>query len=127
MTTLPRVLLVEDNADNRRLMQRIIGDLATLLEASDGAEGLRLAQAERPDLILMDLSLPVMSGWDVTLRLKADPATRHIPIVVVSAHAMEGDREKAIAAGCDAYVAKPIEIAPFLALLERLLAPVGSP
>lgn len=116
------ILLVEDNADNRRLIRRLVEDFdATVIEADNGAEGVRLAQSEVPHLILMDLSLPVMDGWEATRRLKADAATRDIPVIALTAHAMDGDRDQALAAGCDDYISKPIQLAPFLALLERYL------
>jgi CheY-like chemotaxis protein len=116
------VLLVEDNADNRRLIRRLAEDYdATVLEADNGAEGLRLALSELPDLILMDLSLPVMDGWEATRRIKAEDTTRHIPVIALTAHAMDGDRAQALAAGCDDYITKPIELAPFLALVGRYL------
>lgn len=129
MTTAPKVLLVEDVEDNRGIIRQLARRMkVTLLEAEDGAEGVRLAQAEQPDLILMDLSLPVLDGWEATRRLKADPATAQIPVVALTAHAMAGDAERAKAAGLDGYVTKPISLLPFRELLERLLAggPDGS-
>lgn len=122
MTAPKVVLLVEDNADNRRLVRRLAEDFdATVIEADNGAEGVRLAQSELPDLILMDLSLPVMDGWEATRLIKADATTRAIPVIALTAHAMDGDRDKALAAGCDDYISKPIQVGPFLALLERYL------
>ncbi|MFN3429255.1 MAG: response regulator [Candidatus Sericytochromatia bacterium] len=122
MTARKVILLVEDNADNRRLVLRLVEDFeATVIEADNGAEGVRLAQSEVPDLILMDLSLPVMDGWEATRRIKADTLTRAIPVIALTAHAMDGDRDKALAAGCDDYISKPIQVGPFLALLERYL------
>jgi CheY-like chemotaxis protein len=116
------ILLVEDNADNRRLILRLAEDFdAIVIEADNGAEGVRLALSELPHLILMDLSLPVMDGWEATRRIKADAATRAIPVIALTAHAMDGDRDQALAAGCDDYISKPIQLAPFLALLERYL------
>jgi two-component system cell cycle response regulator DivK len=122
MTNSPRILLVEDSEDNRGLIHQIAEWMeVTLLEADNGLDGVRLAKENLPDLILMDLSLPLMNGWEATQCLKEDPRTAPIPIVALTAHAMEGDEQKALAAGCDAYVAKPISLMPFQAMLERLL------
>lgn len=123
MTPAAKVLLVEDVEDNRGIIRQLARRMqVTLIEAEDGAEGIRLARAEQPDLILMDLSLPVLDGWEATRRLKADPATSKIPVIALTAHAMTGDSERARAAGLDGYVTKPISLGPFRALLERLLA-----
>ncbi|MNS59123.1 Polar-differentiation response regulator DivK [compost metagenome] len=92
-----------------------------LIEAGDGAEGVRMARQERPALILMDLSLPVLDGWAATAQLKGDPETAGIPIIALTAHAMHGDEQRAREAGCDGYVTKPISLAPFMALLQRVL------
>jgi two-component system cell cycle response regulator DivK len=121
------VLLVEDSEDNRGIIRELAEWMEfDLLEAGDGESGVRLAHEHKPDLVLMDLSLPVMNGWEATRLLKADPATARIPVVALTAHAMEGDEERALAAGCDAYVAKPISLIPFQELLTKLLeqAPV---
>jgi two-component system cell cycle response regulator DivK len=117
-----KILLVEDSEDNRGIIREIAEwmDVA-LVEAGDGEEGVARARAERPDLILMDLSLPVLSGWEAARRLKADPATAGIPIVALTAHAMAGDEARAREAGCDAYVTKPIAVLELQALLERML------
>ena len=105
----PTVLIVEDNEDNRMIYRLGLEHAGyRVLQAVNGAEGVALACASLPDAILMDVSLPVLDGLEATRRLKADPATRHIPIIVITAHAMTTDREKALAAGCDAYLAKPI-------------------
>src|SRR6516162_8527480 len=93
-----------------------------LMSATDGAAGIAMAAAERPDLILMDLNLPEIDGWEAARRLKADPMTRHIPIIALSAHAMAGDREKALATGCDDFDTKPVEFDRLLAKIERALA-----
>jgi CheY-like chemotaxis protein len=115
-----RILLVEDNPENRDMLsRRLIRRGHQLSFAGDGEEAVRVTQAELPDLVLMDLSLPVMDGWEATRRLKNDAATRHIPIIALTAHAMVGDRERAIAAGADDYDTKPIDI-------ERLLAKIAS-
>lgn len=106
-----RILLVEDNIDNRDMLTRRLkkrGYVVTFAE--DGAEAVERTRAERPDLVLMDLSLPVMDGWEATRRIKADPALASIPIITLTAHAMAGDREKAIAAGADDYDTKPVDI-----------------
>ena len=116
------LLLVEDNEDNRRLIRSLAEEIdVTVIEADNGADGVRLAQSERPNMILMDLSLPVMNGWEATRRIKENPLTRDIPLVAITAHAMAGDREKAMAAGCDYFVTKPIMLEPFLAMLDRFL------
>lgn len=120
--TMRKVLLVEDVEDNRGIIRQLAARMRfTLLEAGDGAEGVAMAKAELPALILMDLSLPVMDGWAATAAIKADPATTHIPIVALTAHAMDGDEARAREAGADAYMAKPIAIAEFKALVAGLL------
>jgi CheY-like chemotaxis protein len=89
--------------------------------ALDGQSGVEMTQTQAPDLVLMDMSLPVLDGWEATRRLKADPATRHIPVIALTAHAMSSDREKAIEAGCDDYDTKPVELTRLLAKIEALL------
>lgn len=114
-----RILYVEDNDDNvymLRLRFELL-DQFEFLVAEDGASGCRRAKEDRPDLILMDLDLPVIDGWECSRRLKADPATAHIPILALTAHAMAGSREKAIAAGCDDFDTKPID---FDRLLQKI-------
>lgn len=106
MTTL---LIVEDTELNRELLAQLLEDQHTLLFAEDGMTALEMTARARPDLILMDLSLPRMDGWEVTRRLKSDPALRHIPIIVLTAHAMRGDEERARACGCDDFLTKPID------------------
>ncbi len=119
-----RILYVEDNEDNVYVVeQRLTRAGYTLLIAADGERGLAMAAAELPDLVLMDLSLPGIDGWEVTRRLKSAPATKHIPIIALTAHAMTGDREKALAAGCDDYDSKPVDFARLRAKIEALLAP----
>jgi len=118
-----RLLYVEDNEDNLYMLQLwfdVLGEYE-ILSARDGAAGLAMAAAEQPDLILMDLNLPEIDGWEATRRLKADPATRDIPIIALSAHAMAGDREKALATGCDDFDTKPIEFDRLLAKIEQAL------
>lgn len=124
---MARVLLVEDNELNRDMLSRRLArqgfDVAT---AVDGAEALVRARADpRPDLILMDLSLPVIDGWEVTRRLKRDPDTRAIPVIALTAHAMPGDREQALAAGCNDFDTKPVDLARLVGKMQALLAPDG--
>jgi two-component system cell cycle response regulator DivK len=117
-----KILLVEDNEMNRDMLGRRLQRRGyEVLIAVDGAEGVAMAQREGPDLILMDMSLPVMDGWEATRRLKAAPETQAIPIIALTAHAMSGDREKAMEAGADDYDTKPIEIDKLLAKMEVLL------
>lgn len=119
---MPRILLVEDNELNRDMLSRRLGRRGfEVVIAKDGAEGITQAEAVRPDLILMDMSLPVLDGWEVARRLKAAPATAPIPIIALTAHVMTGDREKAIEAGCDDYDVKPVEFDRLLVKIERLL------
>jgi len=118
----PKVLLAEDKEENRCLIRSLAEYLNfALIEAGDGAEAIRCAEAEHPDLILMDLSLPVLDGWKATGAIKANPRTADIPVVALTAHAMVGDEEKARRAGADEYVSKPIDMVRFMALLNRLL------
>jgi CheY-like chemotaxis protein len=115
-----RILYVEDNEDNVYvLLTRLKRHGHEVLIARDGASGVRLAAIEQPDLILMDLSLPVLDGWEATRQIKAAEPTRHIPVIALTANAMSGDREKALAAGCDDFDTKPIVLAR---LLEKILA-----
>jgi CheY-like chemotaxis protein len=119
---MPTILLVEDNELNRDMLSRRLARKGyEVLIAEDGAQGLSAATDGKPDLILMDMSLPVLDGWEVTRRLKADPATRAIPVIALTAHAMSSDREKAVAAGCDDYDTKPVELERLLSKIERLL------
>ena len=106
---MKRVLIVEDVEFNRDLLVQLLEEDYDLLTAANGAAGIELAERERPDLILMDLSLPVVDGWEATRRIKANPGLRHIPIIALTAHAMMGDEDKARAAGCDDYLSKPID------------------
>jgi len=120
---MPKVLYVEDNDDNVYMlkMRLELEDGFEVLVAGDGAQGLAVAAAERPDLILMDLNLPVVDGWEATRRLRADPGTRGIPIIALTAHAMAGDRERALAAGCDEFDTKPIDLERLLETIRALL------
>jgi CheY-like chemotaxis protein len=124
---MPTILLVEDNELNRDMLsRRLVRNGYDVLIAEDGAKGLSAATDGKPDLILMDMSLPVMDGWEATRRLKAEPQTRAIPVIALTAHAMSSDREKAVSAGCDDYDTKPVELERLLAKIERLLQ-AGSP
>lgn len=125
--TGPKVLLVEDNEMNRDMLSRRLQRSGYEVEiAVDGAEGVAKTASEKPDLVLMDMSLPVMDGWEATQQLKANPQTRHIPIIALTAHVMAGDRETALAAGCDDYDTKPIELPRLLGKIETLLKKVKS-
>jgi CheY-like chemotaxis protein len=120
---MARLLLVEDNEMNRDMLSRRLERKGyQILIAVDGQQGIDMAQAEKPDLILLDMSLPVVDGWEAARRLKADGETRGIPIIALTAHAMSGDREKAIEAGCNDYDTKPVELPRLLAKIEALLA-----
>jgi two-component system cell cycle response regulator DivK len=122
------ILYVEDNDDNVFMLRpRLERQGFRVLVATDGEGGLRLVREERPDLILMDLSLPGLDGWEATRRLKADGATRPIPVIALSAHAMAGDRERALAAGCDDYDAKPVNLRRLLDKIRALLPEEGGP
>ena len=126
MNATPRktVLLVEDNEDNLVVYRTILEHVGyNVIEARDGEEGVEAAKRELPDLILMDISIPKMDGWEATQRLKADAETRDIPIVALTAHALEEDRQKAVQAGCDGYLAKPVEPRRVVQEVERFLGP----
>jgi two-component system cell cycle response regulator DivK len=119
---MPKVLLVEDNEMNRDMLsRRLIRRGFDVVVAVDGEQGVARAAQERPDIILMDMSLPVLDGWEATRRLKAADTTRSIPVIALTAHAMSGDRDKAFAAGCDDYDTKPIELPRLLEKIGRLL------
>jgi two-component system, cell cycle response regulator DivK len=119
---MTRVLLVEDNEMNRDMLSRRLRRRGfEVLIAADGAQGLAMAAAEKPDLILMDMSLPVLDGWEATRRLKATPDTAGIPVIGLTAHAMATDRDKCLEAGCDDYDTKPVELERLLGKIERLL------
>ena len=118
---MKKILIVEDVPLNTELLVQLLEDDYELILATDGAEGLQAAQEALPDLILMDMSLPVVDGWEATKRLKADSTTRHIPVIGLSAHAMSGDDEKALAAGCDDYLTKPVNFDLLFSALDRFL------
>ncbi len=118
-----RILVVEDNRDNMTLITDILESLNyTVISAYDGQHGVLLAQSEMPNLILMDLSLPLKDGWTATREIKRDEKLKHIPIIALTAHAMSGDRERALDAGCDDYVSKPINVPDLLVKITTLLA-----
>ena len=125
---MAKILLIEDNELNRDMLsRRLIRRGYEVVMAEDGAAGLEAARTERPDLILMDMSLPVMDGWEATRQLKASEDLRAIPVIALTAHAMAGDEEKAFNAGCDAYETKPVELPRLLAKIESLLSAPGAP
>jgi CheY-like chemotaxis protein len=124
---MARILLVEDNEMNRDMLSRRLERKGyTVIIAVDGQEGVDKARAEMPDLILMDMSLPVKDGWDATRELKADDATKGIPVIGLTAHAMAGDREKCLAAGCDQYDTKPVDLPRLLEKITSFLPGTGS-
>ena len=119
---MTKVLLVEDNEMNRDMLSRRLNRRGyDVVFAVDGQQGLEVARSEKPDIIIMDLSLPVMDGWEATRRVKSDDAMRHVPVIALTAHTMSGDREKALAAGCDDYDTKPVELDRLIGKIERLL------
>jgi CheY-like chemotaxis protein len=122
MLSMAKILLVEDNEMNRDMLSRRLQRKGyEVLIAVDGETGIDVARAKAPDLILMDMSLPVVDGWEATRRIRADDVLKHIPVIALTAHAMANDREKALEAGCDDYDTKPIELPRLLAKMETLL------
>ncbi len=120
--TMTKILYVEDNEDNIYMLSRRLERKGyEIIVAKDGEQGVAMARAETPALILMDLSLPILNGWEATQQLKASPETRDIPVIGLSAHAMTGDREKALAAGCDDFDTKPVELQRLLEKIQALL------
>ena len=119
---MPKILLVEDNEMNRDMLSRRLERRSfSVIIAVDGQQGVELAQSEVPDLILMDMSLPVVDGWTATRTIKDNPATANIPVIALTAHAMSADRQKALAAGCDDYDTKPVELTRLLEKMNALL------
>ncbi len=118
---MKKILIVEDMPLNRDLIEQLLEDQYEIITAADGAAGIDAATREPPDLILMDLSLPVVDGWNATRRIKADAACQSIPIIALTAHAMRGDEEEARSAGCDGYLTKPIDEDLLYALVEQYL------
>ncbi len=124
---MPKILVVEDNELNLDMISRRLRSRAyEVVTAVDGELGIAMVTQEKPDLVLMDMSLPVVDGWEATRRLKADPAVQSIPIIALTAHAMATDRDKALAAGCDDYDTKPVEFPRLLEKIERLLGNSGD-
>ena len=119
---MKKILIVEDVAFNLDLLVQLLEDDYQLITAGDGEKGVELAKNESPDLILMDMSLPVVDGWEATRRIKNDAASKAIPVIGLSAHAMDGDREKALASGCDDYLTKPIDEDLLVKTLHKFLA-----
>jgi two-component system cell cycle response regulator DivK len=119
---MPKILLVEDNEMNRDMLsRRLVRSGFEVVIAVDGGQGVAMASSEKPDLILMDMSLPVLDGWEATRRVKADAATQAIPVIALTAHAMAEDKEKSLAAGCDDFDTKPVELPRLLAKIQTLL------
>jgi two-component system cell cycle response regulator DivK len=125
---MPKILYVEDNDDNVYVMRGRLPRFGfEVVVATDGEQGVVMAETEAPDLILMDLRLPGIDGWEATRRIKAAPATKAIPVIALSAHAMAGDREKALEAGCDDYDTKPIDFPKLVERIQTILARVRKP
>jgi two-component system cell cycle response regulator DivK len=124
---MKRILIVEDIEFNRDLLVQLLEDHYGLLTAADGAAGITVAEREQPDLIIMDLSLPVVDGWEATRRIKANPTLQHIPVIALSSHAMRGDAEKARQAGCDDYLSKPLDEDLLFAKLTQFLGDGPKP
>ena len=123
---MPKVLLVEDNEMNRDMLSRRLERRGfEVVIAVDGAEGVAKCKSERPDIVLMDMSLPVMNGWEATRAIKADPAMQAMPVIALTAHSMPGDREKAMEAGCNDYDVKPVELSRLLDKMAALGVAVG--
>jgi CheY-like chemotaxis protein len=125
---MAKILLVEDNEMNRDMLSRRLQRRGhEVVVATDGEQGVAMARAESPALVLMDMSLPGIDGWEATRRLKADPATRATPVIALTAHAMAGDREKCLAAGCDDFDTKPVDFERLLGKIQALLGGTAAP
>jgi CheY-like chemotaxis protein len=125
---MAKVLVVEDNEMNRDMLARRLGRKGYEVRmAMDGQQGVRMARAEMPDLILLDMSLPFLDGWEVARQIKADTLTQHIPIIALTAHAMAGDREKCLSAGCNDYDTKPVDLPRLLEKMQALLLGSACP
>ena len=119
---MAKILLVEDNEDNRDMLsRRLMRKGYDIVLAVDGEQGVQMAGSETPDLILMDMSLPLIDGWEATRQIKATPTGQNVPVIALTAHAMAGDKERALAAGCDDYDTKPVELPRLLEKIEKLL------
>ena len=128
LKAMPKILLVEDNEMNRDMLSRRLQRKGyQVVLAMDGKSGMEMTQTQAPNLVLMDMSLPVLDGWEATRQIKAAPATGSIPIIALTAHAMSGDREKAIEAGCDDFDTKPVDLPRLLAKIEALLGGAAAP
>lgn len=124
---MAKILLVEDNEMNRDMLSRRLERRGyKVVMAEDGAVGVAMARSENPDLILMDMSLPIVDGWEATRQIKSAPETRSIPVIALTAHAMAGDEEKALAAGCNDYETKPVDLPKLLAKIDALLQSKGA-
>ena len=124
---MAKILLVEDNEMNRDMLSRRLERRGyTVVMAEDGAKGVALARSDSPDIILMDMSLPVVDGWEATRQIKAAPETKAIPVIALTAHAMAGDEERALASGCDDYETKPVDLPKLLAKIDALLQNKGA-
>lgn len=123
---MKRILIVEDSELNLDLLIQLLEDDYVLISAADGQRGVEMTSQSRPDLVLMDMSLPILDGWTAASIIKSNPDLAAIPIIGLSSHAMAGDRERALAAGCDEYLTKPLDETALFALLARFLGPVGA-
>jgi two-component system, cell cycle response regulator DivK len=124
---MPRILVVEDNEENRDALSRRLQRRGfEVLFAADGKAGVEMAKTEKPDLVLMDMNMPELDGWEATRQIKADPAAQNIPVIALTAHAMTGDRERALEAGCTDYHTKPVEFPKLLAQIEAILQTKGD-
>lgn len=124
---MPKILLIEDNEMNRDMLSRRLERKGyDVILAVDGSAGIQMAAAGSPDLVLMDMSLPVLDGWEATKQLKADEATKHIPVIALTAHAMSGDKDRAFEAGCDDYDTKPVDLTRLLGKIEALLTQTAT-
>jgi CheY-like chemotaxis protein len=127
MARMAKILLIEDNEMNRDMLSRRLERRGyQVVIAEDGATGVSMAKSEDPDLVLMDMSLPILDGWEATRQIKASPDTKGIPVIALTAHAMAGDEEKALAAGCNDYETKPVDLPKLLSKIEALLQSKGS-